>query len=388
VPALGALRGWPYGDRTLIEHIQAVLDAVCNDPLPFEAPGSRPVSWWSAMPALYVAALFQHAGLPAAVSRRRGPTSCLVPHARDSAVVARAALREMGMDFAVREHAVGLLLHQNKPFSLPAAGAPAETYQRLSCCVDLHAVHALRAAEARAWRDNPADVARLTTFRQTAEQLGIFDSPHPPPLDADRVRSLGFLEPRELYRALNALRYFELDARMYEKEWCVERLRQESSMPRGRLHLLIGPAGTGKSHWAAEHLAHTQVISSDQMRQELTGDPADQSQNYLVFQRCMDRVRALLHAGAEVTFDATNYSRALRHRPVQAARWSAAEIVSYFFDVGLKPALGRNAGRERIVPEPVIRRQHRLLEPPALYEADRHVVVDERSEARVYWPVD
>ncbi|MHC4789310.1 MAG: AAA family ATPase, partial [Planctomycetota bacterium] len=72
--------------------------------------------------------------------------------------------------------------------------------------------------------------------------------------------------------------------------------------------MLVGAAGCGKSSWAQEHLAETSLVSSDQMREELTGDPGDQSQNYLVFQRCMDRVREWLREGREVTFDATNCS--------------------------------------------------------------------------------
>jgi protein phosphatase len=202
------------------------------------------------------------------------------------------------------------------------------------------------------------------------------------------VREIGFDEPRELHRALNALRYFRLVARMQEEEWALERLRGERERPRGRLHLLVGPAGCGKSCWARDNLAETEIVSSDQMRRELTGDPADQSQNYLVFQRCMDRVREWLCQGREVTFDATNCWEALRSMPVQAARWSAAEIVSYFFDVPLADALERNCGRERMVPERVIRRHYRLLQAPALYEADRHMVVDPAGKVARYWPVE
>ncbi len=135
-------------------------------------------------------------------------------------------------------------------------------------------------------------------------------------------------------------------------------------MPACRLHLLVGPAGSGKSTWAAEHLAGTTIVSSDRMREELTGDPADQSQNYLVFQRCMDRVREVLKAGGEATFDATNFNQGLRRMPVQAGRWCGAEIVSYLFDCGLEEALRRNESRPRMVPEDVVARQHRLLSRP------------------------
>jgi predicted kinase len=227
----------------------------------------------------------------------------------------------------------------------------------------------------------------LDTFRHKMQQFGVFDRPWPPPVEPERLRDLGYEEPRELHRALNAARYFDLVAGMSEDDWYAERMKQELERPRGRLHLLVGPAASGKSSWAEDHLAHTAVVSSDRMRRELIGDPADQSQNYLVFQRCMDRVRERLRDGEEVTFDATNYDERLREMPVQAGRWCAAEIVSYFFDVGVEEALRRNRNRPREVPEDVVLRHYRRLQPPALYEADRHCVVAEGGEVSTYWPV-
>ena len=347
--------------------------------------------WWSPMPAVYAAALFLHAGLPEVGRSDSG--RCLSvgggpPHALESARIARAVLREAGVPFVVRQHAAVLVANQRRAPNLPGSGAPAETYMRLACTLDLRALwHLMRAELAAAGSGQNAAAARLDAFRERAEGFGVFGRPHSPPLDARRVRDIGF-EGAELHRALNALRYFELVARMNEEDWYVERLRLERGRPRGRLHLLVGPAGCGKSSWAQEHLADTVIVSSDRMREELTGDPADQSQNYLVFQRCMDRVREHLRAGEAVTFDATNYSEHLRSMPVQAARWSAAEIVSYFFDVALPCALERNRARPRAVPEHVIRRHYRLIELPALYEADRHMVVDAEGQLSQYWPVE
>jgi predicted kinase len=295
-------------------------------------------------------------------------------------------LRELGLPFAVREHAVALVLHQQKALALPRGYAFGETYMRLACRADLRSLYWLMRADALAGRDEGGVAAKLEDFRRQAEALEVFGRPPRPPLDAPKLRALGFEDDAERHRALNALRYFRLVARMYEEQWHTERMRQELATPRGRLHLLVGPAASGKSRWAIEHLAGIHIVSSDQMREELTGDPADQSQNYLVFQRCMDRIRRALHEGRPVAFDATNYCEALRTMPVQAARWSGAEIVSYFFDGGLELALMRNRERRRQVPEDVIRKQHRLLESPALYEADRHMVVYPDGRAEQYWP--
>jgi protein phosphatase len=390
-PFLRALSEFPCGERSLLEHTQAVMDALLDEPPPECSAATvarRP--WWRAMPAAYVAALFQHVGLPEVCSPRPGPKRLRVPHARESVRLVRDLLRGEGVPFTVREHVVALILARPKPASLVRAGAPVETYRRLSCALDLRALYHLARAELKAapGEDLEQEAGTLEAFRERAEVAGAFGAPYGGPLPEERVRQLGFEEPRERHRALNALRYFELVARMAEGEWFEERLRQERKEPLGRLHLLVGIAGCGKSSWAREHLARTQIVSSDRMREELTGDPADQSQNYLVFQRCMDRIRDRLREGGEVTFDATNYSEKLRSAPVQAARWVGAEVGAYFFDLALSEAMARDRERRRSVPDDVIRRQHRLLEPPALYEADRHFVVDADGEARLYWPVE
>jgi predicted kinase len=377
-------------DPALTTHVQAAMDALLEDLPPAVAASAEPAlsPWWSAMPAAYVAAVFRHVGLAEVCSAGGRAERLALPHARESVRVAREVLREAGVPFVVREHAASLILAAGKVAGLPGSGAPAETYMKLSCALDLQALYHMERAELRALGcgDDDLPVRRLEAFRARAEECGVFGTPHPPPLAPERVAEIGFRAPNERHRALNALRYFALVARMNEPQWFVERLRQERDRPSGRLHLLIGPAGSGKSTWARTHLSKVEVVSTDRMREELTGDPSDQSQNYLVFQRCMDRVRTLLGEGRQVIFDATNYCESLRMMPVQAGRWSGAEIVAYFFDVGLTEALRRNQLRPRAVPEPVIRKQYRLLEPPALYEADRHCTVDADGGLVQYWP--
>jgi predicted kinase len=339
------------------------------------------------MPAAYMAAVFQHVGLPEVCSAAARRGSLALPHARESGRLVRDFLRDQGVAFADREHAAALIMHGTKPSGLPRSGAPASTYRKLSCVLDLRALYHLARAELAALGHTDDELtACLEAFRERAAALGVFGRPWPPPVAAEEVANAGFGDPLELHRALNAMRYFQLVARMEEPDWYAERLRLERERTRGRLHLLVGIAGSGKSTWAADNLAETVVISSDDMREELTGNPADQGQNYFVFQRCMDRVRTLLREGREVTFDATNYSSTLREMPVQAARWCGAEIASYFFDVAYAEAAIRNRRRPRLVPEQAIAKQCRLLTPPALYEADRHMVVDAEGKCTGYWP--
>ncbi|NLW51324.1 MAG: AAA family ATPase [Candidatus Brocadiaceae bacterium] len=390
--ALLLLAGLTPEKCPLTEHVQAAMDALLADAPPEAAPPEADAEsalspWWTAMPAAYVAAAFRHVGL-AEVCTPGAPSARLSrPHARESVRAMREVLRGGGVPFTVREHAASLILGAGR-IARPGARAD-ETCRKLSCRADLRALYHLERAELCALGRGPheAPMQRLEAFRERAERCGVFGEPCAPPLSAAEVRAAGFEDPVQRHRVLNALRYFGLVARVDEHDWFVERLQEEPVVPGGRLHLLIGPAGCGKSTWARLHRPEVEVVSTDRMREVLTGDPSDQSQNYLVFQRCMDRLRALLGEGRDVVFDATNYCEAVRALPVQAGRWSGAEISSHLFDVGLAESLRRNLLRPRTVPEDVIRKQYRLLQAPALYEADRQYIVDPDGRLAQYWPL-
>jgi len=390
LPELLSLLELSVAGLPLLEVVQRTLDALRLDPPLLAACAGPCRPWWTPMPSVYVAALFCHVGLGSLRCSAATARGTMPPHARESAALARAAMWKLQLPFEVREHALALILSYRQPENLVGSDAPLEAYMRLACRLDLRALYRLRSAELAALPEGMAARLRprLEAFRARAQEAGVFGLAPSVPISSDQFATLGYLTARAVHRAANALRYFRLRTGLVDGEWLADRLAQESRRPQGRLNLLVGPAGCGKSTWAEQHLAHAPIVSSDRMREELTGDPADQSQNYLVFQRCIGRLRDALRNGEVVTFDATNYMEGLRALPVQAARWSGAEIHSFYFDVGLETVLERNRRRVRRVPEHVIRRQFRLLTPPALYEADQHWRVDEAGSVRLYWPLD
>jgi predicted kinase len=80
------------------------------------------------------------------------------------------------------------------------------------------------------------------------------------------------------------------------------------------LTLLVGPSGAGKSTWVRNEgheydINMTQVISSDQTRQDLTGDFRNQECNDQVYRAIHDVVKMRLRHGLPTVVDATNIRR-------------------------------------------------------------------------------
>ncbi|MDE1464394.1 AAA family ATPase [Spartinivicinus poritis] len=73
-----------------------------------------------------------------------------------------------------------------------------------------------------------------------------------------------------------------------------------------------GLSGSGKSTWIERHHADLPIISLDNIRQELTGNQADQRQNKQVVTIAKERLKDCLRNRQSVVWDATNIRRDFR----------------------------------------------------------------------------
>jgi len=133
-------------------------------------------------------------------------------------------------------------------------------------------------------------------------------------------------------------------------------------VPEGALVLLVGPAGAGKSTFARRCFRPDEVLSSDAYRALVSGDEADQGATTAAFARLHAEAARRLAAGAFTVVDATNLLYADRAALCDIALHAGRPVVAIGFDVPLRQCLAWNASRPgRNVPEPVVRRHHRLL---------------------------
>jgi predicted kinase len=136
------------------------------------------------------------------------------------------------------------------------------------------------------------------------------------------------------------------------------------------LAVLIGAAGSGKST-AAANWAPSQILSLDQLRAVVAGDPCDQEATADAVTALVMLLRARLRRRLGTVIDATSASPAERAVLVAAATEHDMPAVAVVMTTSLETCLERNAARPgpvpgarwgRRVPELVVRRQHAQIQ--------------------------
>lgn len=129
------------------------------------------------------------------------------------------------------------------------------------------------------------------------------------------------------------------------------------------LHITVGIPASGKSRFAQQELEEGHVdlvLSTDQIRLELTGDMTSMERNVDVFLLLHERINDNLRAGKQVLVDATNLNPVYRRTLRAFATFHNAEAWAYIFADSWNYDLCqyRNMGRSRVVPTDVMRRMH------------------------------
>ena len=145
------------------------------------------------------------------------------------------------------------------------------------------------------------------------------------------------------------------------------------------LYLMVGPPGSGKTSYIRKYLTGALRISLDDLRLMLSGRPFDFRYEQIVSVVGEVVTRALLSGLREWrrdgVFDATNVTREWRSRSLVVAQEYDLPVVAILLDTPMEVALARNRRRRRKVPEDVIERFYRQLEPPSVDEGFEEIVI-------------
>lgn len=152
--------------------------------------------------------------------------------------------------------------------------------------------------------------------------------------------------------------------------------------------MLVGLPGSGKSTLIKRYKEY-KVHSSDDIREELTGDVNRQDINNLVFKTLHNRVKEDLLNGENVIYDATNINWKRRKAFLQELNkipcWKYCLLIATPFEVCLE----RNNQRDRNVPYNIIERMYKNFDIPWYNEGWDNIWVeytdDKHREAYDDW---
>ena len=122
-------------------------------------------------------------------------------------------------------------------------------------------------------------------------------------------------------------------------------------IPDPALVVLVGAAGSGKTTFAARHFAADEVLSSDAMREAISGDAADQRATRPAFAALHRVLARRLLAGRLTVVDATNVTPAARRALLRRAAAAGVPAVAIVLDLPPSLVHARNTARPgRTVP--------------------------------------
>lgn len=134
--------------------------------------------------------------------------------------------------------------------------------------------------------------------------------------------------------------------------------------------MMCGIPGSGKSE-KAEELAkeyNATIFASDKIREELTGNENNQTNNDEVFKELHSRIKKSLLQGKNCIYDATNIHYKLRMRFLQYINYICCRKYCVVVATPYKECIRRNIERNRVVPEEVIEKMYRNFDIPYWYE--------------------
>lgn len=269
---------------------------------------------------------------------------------------------------------MGLVGYHQKPKLLVIKNSDFSDYLSLALEVDLEILYWLARADftGRLCDDLTQQLDYLAQFKMFAQEYQLWGTGNPNAALAEKVQ-VKSNTTEQLY--LNNYVVSELASGKITMPEEAIATTYANAKNYSHLHVMCGISGSGKSTWITQNLQGVEVISLDDIRQEINGKRACQKNLGQVLQLAKSRLKKALADKRDVVWDATNIR--FDHRKVicDFGRNYGALITLVVFHLKESTLRAGNQQRSHAIPNEVLTRQIAQWQWPSMTEAHRTLIV-------------
>lgn len=335
--------------------------------------------------ALILAAVFHDVAKPVTTRSREkdGRTQIIAPrHAERGRSYIAYRVLQLGLSYEMTHTLLNVvgLHHEPKWMVIKEKGPGAYAY--LSQKVNPKYLWALEMADmyGRECEDQKEQVEQIEMFKLYCEEYGVWDNdPFSNWSEVIRAKTREWHSDKNfdffVEKALTSGMWDYRDGSIWTPEEAASK-GMASGKEFSNLYVLCGPSGSGKSTYVRDHLGHCNIVSMDRIREEITGDPLDQTQNGKVLQASKERLKESLRESQDVVWDTTGLRKDFRNLPFRIGMDYGAHTTLIVFHMEPDKFKDRNLDRKQSVPPHVLDKQLQSSQFPYEYdEAHRTLFV-------------
>ncbi|WP_299011076.1 AAA family ATPase [uncultured Shewanella sp.] len=285
-------------------------------------------------------------------------------------------LLELPISHKVIMNVMALVGHHQKPKLLVIKKSDFSDYLSLALEVDLAMLYWLERADfqGRVCEDLQQQLEYLELFKMFAKEYQLWNVNDP---RAELIKKVQVKQQADEQLYLNNYVVSELASGKITMPEEAMRTTYENAQDFSHLYLMCGISGSGKSTWIAQNLNNVDVISLDDIREEINGQRGCQKNLDQVLQLAKLRLKQALANKQDVVWDATNLRFDHRKIICDYGRDYGALVTLVVFHLKESTLRAGNLQRIHAIPSEVISRQIEQWQWPSMSEAHRILVVGE-----------
>ena len=313
------------------------------------------------------------------IVEREGRTCLICPnHEEKGRSYVLKKLLGIGLSSRLILLTANLVGHHQMPNRLVRKDASEAEFLLLARQADPQLLYFLEKADmkGRICADMERNLESLELFRMRLEELDLWENESP------YEEWYDLFEENNISNSEDAVSIAIYD---YEKKIICspeEGLARSFKLKNGYSQLVItcGPSGSGKSTWIESLGDEWEIISLDNLRQQMTGKRSNQKDNGAVLQSARSLLKSLLSQNKNIVWDATSLRKDHRAALIQTGIKYGALVSVRAYIASEKVLYQRNNKRMNPVPEKVLQKQMESYQIPSVEEAHKLIFCDENGK--------